>query len=126
MLVKEISLERLETIKSLAAKYKKAGDLIDEADESLDAALEENPTNEGLLQMKELRDALFRARVFREPASESLKPTEDGNDGDCRTPENDVPKPWSFKDGPDEPFPFTQFYGTPSAYVAYSEQKCYS
>ncbi|PWA95284.1 ulp1 protease family, C-terminal catalytic domain-containing protein [Artemisia annua] len=29
---------------------------------------------------------------------------------------------WSFKDAPDEPFPFTQFYGTPSTYVAYSEQ----
>ncbi|PWA90628.1 Peptidase C48, SUMO/Sentrin/Ubl1 [Artemisia annua] len=111
-----------ETIKSLAAKYKKAGDIMDEADEVLDAALEENPTNEGLLQMKELRDALFRARVFREPANESSKPSEDGKDGDYCSPENDVPKAWSSKDAPDEPFPFTQFYGTPSAYVAYSEQ----
>ena len=102
-----------ETIKSLAAKYQKAGELIDEADETLDVALEENPTNEGLLQMKELRDALFRARVFREPASESSKPTEDANNVHHCTPENDAP---------DEPFPFTQVYGTPSAFVAYSEQ----
>ena len=110
-----------EIIKSLAGKYKRAGELMHEADEALDEALEENPTDEGLLQMKELRDAMFRERVFREPANGSTKPTEDGNDGVC-TPENDVPKTWSCKDAPDEPFPFTQFYGTPSAYVAYSEQ----
>ncbi|PWA53169.1 hypothetical protein CTI12_AA445290 [Artemisia annua] len=111
-----------EIIKGLAAKYKKAGELMDEADESLDVALEENPNDEGLLQMKELRDAMFRARVFREPANKSTKSTEEGNDGDYCTPENDVPKATCFNDAPDEPFPFTQFYGTPSAYVAYSEQ----
>ncbi|PWA79108.1 ulp1 protease family, C-terminal catalytic domain-containing protein [Artemisia annua] len=110
-----------EIIKSLGEKYKKAGELMHEADEELDDALEENPTDEGLLQMKELRDAMFRVRVFREPANESTKATEDGNDGVC-TPENDVPKTRSSKDAPDEPFPFTQFYGTQSAYVAYSEQ----
>ncbi|PWA49956.1 ulp1 protease family, C-terminal catalytic domain-containing protein [Artemisia annua] len=92
-------------------KSVEAGELMHEADEDLDEALEENPTDEGLLQMKELRDA-----------NESTKPTEDGNDGVYCTPEKDVPKPWGFKDAPDEPFPFTQFYGTPSAYVAYSEQ----
>ncbi|PWA96205.1 hypothetical protein CTI12_AA040660 [Artemisia annua] len=112
----------LEIIKSLAEKYKKAGDIMHEADEVLDEALEENPTDERLLEMKELRDALFRARVFREPGNESTKPPEDGNDGDYYTPENDVPKTWGFNDAPDEPFQFTQFYGTPSAYVAYSEQ----
>ncbi|PWA73469.1 Peptidase C48, SUMO/Sentrin/Ubl1 [Artemisia annua] len=111
-----------EIIKSLAEKYKKAGELMNEADADFDEALEENPTHEGLLQMKELRDGMFRARVFREPANENTKPTEDGNDGVYCTPEKDVPKTWGFKDAPDEPFPFTQFYGTPSAYVAYSEQ----
>lgn len=95
---------------------------MDEVDEALDKALEENPTDEGLLQMKEVRDSLFRARVFREPADESSRPNEDRNDMDYCSPENDVPNTWSYKDAPDEPFPFTQFYGTPSAYVAYSEQ----
>ncbi|PWA67953.1 Peptidase C48, SUMO/Sentrin/Ubl1 [Artemisia annua] len=111
-----------EIIKSLAENYKKAGDIMHEADGVLDEALEENPNDERLLEMKELRDALFRARVFREPRTESTQPPEDGNDGHYCTPENDVPKTWGFNDAPDEPFPFTQIYGTPSAYVAYSEQ----
>ena len=111
-----------EIIKILAEKYKKAGELMNEADEELDEALEENPTEEGLLQMKELREGLFRERVFRERGNGGTKPTEDGNDVDCCTPRNDVPNTGSFKDAPDEPFPFTQIYGTPSAYVAYSEQ----
>ncbi|PWA68285.1 ulp1 protease family, C-terminal catalytic domain-containing protein [Artemisia annua] len=115
----QISVE--EIIKSLAEKYQKAGELMHDADGDLDEALEANPTDERLLQMKEMRDAMFRERVFREPANESTKATNDGNDGVC-TPENDVPNTSSFKDAPDEPFPFTQFYGTPSAYVAYSEQ----
>ncbi|PWA66902.1 Peptidase C48, SUMO/Sentrin/Ubl1 [Artemisia annua] len=105
-----------ETIKSLAEKYQKAGELMHEADEVLDEALEENPNDERLLEMKELRDALFRARVFREPANESTKKLEDGNDGDYCTPKTNVPKTWGFNDAPDEPFSFTQFYGTPSAY----------
>ncbi|PWA95445.1 hypothetical protein CTI12_AA050540 [Artemisia annua] len=92
----------------------KRGGLIDEADEELDAALELNPTHAGLIQMKEVRDLLFRSRVFSEPANESKKPTEEAYDGGYCTPENVKEK--------DEPFPFTQFYGTPSAYVAYSEQ----
>ncbi|PWA57675.1 ulp1 protease family, C-terminal catalytic domain-containing protein [Artemisia annua] len=89
-------------------------------DEELDEALEQNPTDAGLIQMKEVRDILFRSRVFSEPANESKKPYEEANDGGYCTPEKVVPKTCSFKE--DEPFPFTQFYGTPSAYVAYSEQ----
>ncbi|PWA54300.1 hypothetical protein CTI12_AA426940 [Artemisia annua] len=85
------------------------------------AALEQNPTDAGLIQMKEVRDVLFRSRVFSEPANECKKPTEEANDGGYCTPEKVVPKTWSFKEE-DEPFPFTQFYGIPSAYVAYSEQ----
>ncbi|PWA95077.1 hypothetical protein CTI12_AA010880 [Artemisia annua] len=99
-----------EIVKSVGAKYTKAGGLIHEADEELDEALEQNPTDARLIQMKEVRDVLFRSRVFSEPANESKKPTEEANDGGYCTP------------GKDEPFPFTQFYGTPSAYVAYSEQ----
>ena len=87
----------------------------------MDEALEQYPHDEQLLELKELRDVLFGARKYH-PANESRKANEEGDDEECCTPVNDVPKPCSFNCEADEPFPFTQVYGTPSAYVAYSEE----
>ncbi|GJU05321.1 hypothetical protein Tco_1121751 [Tanacetum coccineum] len=47
---------------------------------------------------------------------------EEPTDAGCRTPERDVNMAWNFKEN-DEPFPYyTQMYGSPSAYIAYSEE----
>ncbi|GJX96968.1 peptidase C48, SUMO/sentrin/Ubl1 [Tanacetum coccineum] len=110
-----------EVKKSVAAKLKKAGELIDEAEYELDEALEQNPNDTELIQLRDLRDVLFGSRTYSQPAKDSPKTNKDQINEQVFTPENDANKKWDFKQT-DDAFPFTQFYGTPSAYIAYSEE----
>ncbi|GKA49377.1 hypothetical protein Tco_0742450 [Tanacetum coccineum] len=96
----------MEVKKSVAGKLKKAGELIDDADEALDEALEKIPHNVDLVQLKELREVLFGAHMYSQPAKECLKPSDDTNDEEWCPPERDVNKEWDLKTM-DEAYPHT-------------------
>ncbi|GJX96967.1 RNA-directed DNA polymerase, eukaryota, reverse transcriptase zinc-binding domain protein [Tanacetum coccineum] len=66
-----------EVKKSVAAKLKKAGELIDEAEYELDEALEQNPDDTELIQLSDLRDVLFGSRTYSQPAKDSPKTNKD-------------------------------------------------
>ncbi|GJR24599.1 hypothetical protein Tco_0973126 [Tanacetum coccineum] len=56
-----------------------------------------------------------------QPAKDSPKTNKDQINEQVFTSENDANKKWDFKQT-DDAFSFTQFYGTSSAYIAYSEE----
>lgn len=55
-----------EVKKSVAAKLKRANEIIDEVDEQLDETIHESPQDKEVLQLKELREALFGVHEYRE------------------------------------------------------------
>ncbi|GKA57827.1 peptidase C48, SUMO/sentrin/Ubl1, partial [Tanacetum coccineum] len=110
-----------EVKKSVAAKLKKAGELLDETEYALDEALEQNPHDKELIQLRDLRDVVFGSRTYGKPASDSPNQNQEQVNEQYRTPEKDAANNWDFRQM-DEAYPYTQVYGTPAAYVAYSEQ----
>nr|GEZ34074.1 peptidase C48, SUMO/sentrin/Ubl1 [Tanacetum cinerariifolium] len=62
-----------EVKKSVVAKFKKASELIDESEYDVDDALEQNPHEKELIQLRDLRDVLFVSRKYSQPASDNLK-----------------------------------------------------
>ncbi|GKD65289.1 peptidase C48, SUMO/sentrin/Ubl1, partial [Tanacetum coccineum] len=106
-----------EVKKSVAAKFKKAVELIDEAEYALDDALEQNPHDKELIQLRDLRDVLFGSRKYSQPASDSPKENEEQVNEQERTADEAEQEHTA-----DEAYRYTPVYGTPSAYVAYSEQ----
>ncbi|GJU25753.1 hypothetical protein Tco_1164374, partial [Tanacetum coccineum] len=85
--------------KYVSAFLKKAGELVEMADEVLDKGLENNLTDSGFIELKELRNQLFEV------------PTTDEK-------EEDDPTNFSFHTPDDggKQYPITQVYGSPTGY----------
>ena len=92
--------------KYVSAYLKKAAELVELADEVLDEGLVNNPNDAGLLELKELRDAMFAVRTY------SHEPTDEKEENDYAS--------YSFQtlENGGEPFPFTQVFSvTPSVFA---------
>lgn len=100
---------RYETICSDISK-KKAGELVELADEVLDEGLESNPTDSGFIELKTLRDQMFAVCTCSQRPKDKAE-QDDATNFSFRTPENG-----------EKQFPFTQVYGTPMEIAALSDK----
>ncbi|GJR17728.1 hypothetical protein Tco_0966255 [Tanacetum coccineum] len=93
--------------KYVSALLKKAGELVEMADEVLDEGLENNPTDSGFIELKELRNQLFEVPTY------SQLPR---NNPDEK--EEDDPTNFRFHTPDDgrKQYPITQVYGSPTGY----------
>ncbi|GJS96341.1 ulp1 protease family, C-terminal catalytic domain-containing protein [Tanacetum coccineum] len=93
--------------KYVSAFLKKAGELVEMADEVLDKGLENNLTDSGFIELKELRNQLFAVPTYcQQPRNNpDEKEEDDPTNFSFHTPVNDGKQ-----------FPMTQVYGSPTGY----------
>nr|GEY22539.1 peptidase C48, SUMO/sentrin/Ubl1 [Tanacetum cinerariifolium] len=107
----QFSMMNVEEVKkSVAEKFKKAVELIDEAEYALDDALEQNPHDKELIQLRDLQDVLFRSRKYIQPVSDSPKKNEEQVNKQERIV-NEAEQECTT----DEAYRYTPMYATPSA-----------
>ncbi|GJT87137.1 hypothetical protein Tco_1068854 [Tanacetum coccineum] len=94
--------------KYVPALLKKAGELVERANEVLDEGLENNLMDSGLIELKELRNQLFSVRTYSQQPGNNLEEKEE-----------DDPTNFSFHTPYDggKIFPITQVYGSPTGYA---------
>ncbi|GJY13102.1 hypothetical protein Tco_0382411 [Tanacetum coccineum] len=93
--------------KYVSALLKKAGELVEMADEVLDEGLENNPMDSGFIELKELRNQLFEVPTYSQQPRNSTDEKEE-----------DDPTNFSFHTPDDggKQYPITQVYGSPTGY----------
>ena len=98
--------------KCIAACLKRAGKLVERADQILDEGLDIDKNDAPLLELKHLRSQLFALPTYSEQPKQGTYP-EDYANYSFHTPDNGG-----------KPFPFTQVYGTPTGYGELSDKVC--